>query len=214
MPQNDADLIRTSYDDVAREYARNLASELAHKPLDQQLLDRFAARVRGQGQVCDMGCGPGHVTRYLKDVGLPAFGIDLSSGMLEQARELHPGILFRQDNMLSLNLPTASLAGIACFYGIVHFPERILPSVFLEMARVLQPEGILLVAFHCGSQVVHRDDMWGTAVSLDFHFFPPSMVVARLEDAGFVVVEAVEREPYAPELEYQSRRAYIFARRL
>jgi len=31
--------------------------------------------------------------------------------------------------------------------------------------------------------------------------------------AGFEIEEVVEREPY-PEVEYQSRRAYIFARRI
>ena len=34
-----------------------------------------------------------------------------------------------------------------------------------------------------------------------------------LERAGFVVEEVVERDPYAPEVEYQSRRAYILARK-
>jgi hypothetical protein len=34
-----------------------------------------------------------------------------------------------------------------------------------------------------------------------------------LETAGLVVEEVIEREPYAPEVEYQSPRAYIFARK-
>ncbi|HVM61780.1 MAG TPA: hypothetical protein VMV72_13040 [Verrucomicrobiae bacterium] len=38
---------RTSYDQVADEYARRIFDELQHKPLDRQLLDRFAASVRG-----------------------------------------------------------------------------------------------------------------------------------------------------------------------
>jgi len=35
-----------------------------------------------------------------------------------------------------------------------------------------------------------------------------------METAGFVIDDVVERGPYAPEVEYQSRRAYIFARKL
>ncbi len=205
--------IRASYDSVATEYARHVSGELSQKPLDRQLLDRFAAKVRGKGQVCDMGCGPGHVARYLRDAGLPVFGLDLSPGMLERARELNPDISFREDNMFSLNVQADSLAGITCFYGIVHFREDALRGVFQEMLRVLQPQGMLLLGFHCGNQVVHRDEMWGAPVSLDFHFFPRSAVVTRLEEAGFTVQEAVEREPYGPEVEYQSRRGYVFARR-
>ena len=57
--------IQDSYDRVAAEYIKRISGELKHKPLDRQLLDRFAARVQGFGTVCDLGCGPGHVARYL-----------------------------------------------------------------------------------------------------------------------------------------------------
>jgi hypothetical protein len=55
---------RTSYDAVADEYATRIAGELAHKPFDCALLDRFAARVGTLGTVADVGCGSGHVARY------------------------------------------------------------------------------------------------------------------------------------------------------
>jgi hypothetical protein len=48
---------------------------------------------------------------------------------------------------------------------------------------------------------------------MDFFFFPALEIQGFLEAAGFTIGEVVEREPYAPEVEYQSRRAYIFARK-
>ena len=42
--------VRACYDEVAREYAERFAGELAHKPLDQEVLARFAAEVRGRGE--------------------------------------------------------------------------------------------------------------------------------------------------------------------
>jgi trans-aconitate methyltransferase len=59
--------VRGSYDSAAAAYAEHLASELANKPLDRHLLNRFAEDVRGRGRVADLGCGPGHVTRYLRE---------------------------------------------------------------------------------------------------------------------------------------------------
>ena len=35
----------------------------------------------------------------------------------------------------------------------------------------------------------------------------------ELEAAGLVVEDVIERKPYAPDVEYQSRRAYVFARK-
>jgi trans-aconitate methyltransferase len=60
--------IRGNYDRLAEEYARRLFGELQHKPLDRELLTRFAHRVGNGRLVCDLGCGPGHVTRFLNDL--------------------------------------------------------------------------------------------------------------------------------------------------
>jgi trans-aconitate methyltransferase len=130
MDERTLHAIQKSYDGVAEEYARHLYSELDNKPLDRELLTRFAARVKGKGAICDMGCGPGHIARFLHDAGANVFGLDLSSRMIEEARRLNPEISFRQGNMLALDLPDTSLAGIAAFYAIVNLPRQALPRSF------------------------------------------------------------------------------------
>src|SRR5215469_5421521 len=205
--------IRGSYDQLADEYARRIFNELYYKPLDRELLDRFAAEVSSWGEVCDMGCGPGHVARYLRDAGTTVFGLDLSPKMLEQARQLNPDIPFREGNMLALDLDDGTLTGITAFYAIVHIPKESLPSAFREVDRVLKPGRLLLLAFHAGDEVLHEEELWGRSISMDFFLFQPSEIRQYLEAAGLVVEEIIEREPYAPEVEYQSRRAYIFARK-
>src|SRR5579864_495395 len=144
--------IRDGYDQLADEYARRLFEELRDKPLDCRLLDRFAAAVAGRGEVCDMGCGPGQVARYLRDAGASVFGLDLSPGMLQQARKLNPDITFREGNMMGLDLAAGTLAGVAAFYAIVNIPRHSLPLVFREIQRVLRPGGLLLLAFHTGNE--------------------------------------------------------------
>jgi ubiquinone/menaquinone biosynthesis C-methylase UbiE len=203
--------IRESYDRLAEEYTRRIADELQHKLLDRELLDRFAKQTR-QGDVCDMGCGPGHVARYLRDAGASVFGLDLSPGMLEQARKLNPDIPFREGNMLSLDIPDGTLAGVTAFYAIVNIPKQALPVVFLQIQRVLRSGGLLLLAFHIGDEVLHEDELWGQKISMDFLLFQPSEIRLDLEKAGFNIEEIVEREPY-PDVEYPSRRAYILARK-
>jgi len=213
MNDNIAQSVRESYDRVAEEYARRLFNELQQKPLDRELLNRFAAEVIGRGEVCDMGCGPGHVARHLRDSGTTVFGLDFSPRMLEQARQLNPDISFLEANMMALDLQDGSLAGIAAFYAVVNTPKESLTVVFREMERVLQPGGLLLVAFHTGDEVLHEDELWGLPISLDFFFFQPSVIQQYIEAAGLAVEEIIERGPYPPEVEYQSRRAYIFARK-
>jgi hypothetical protein len=60
--------------------------------------------------------------------------------------------------------------------------------------------------------VLHEDELWGQKISMDFLLLQPSEIRLDLEVAGFTIEEVVEREPY-PDVEYPSRRAYIFARK-
>jgi SAM-dependent methyltransferase len=203
---------QTSYDQVADEYVRRIFDELQHKPLDRQLLDRFAASVRDVGPACDMGCGPGHVARYLHERGVQVCGVDLSPAMVERARRLNPGVEFRQGDMTALDAPDGAWAGIVAFYSIIHIPRGDMARALGELRRVLRPGGLLLLAFHIGDHIIHLDDWWGQSVSLDFFFFRSDEVAGFLRAQGFEIEEVFEREPY-PDVEHQSRRAYIFARK-
>jgi SAM-dependent methyltransferase len=204
--------LQASYDRLAEEYAARIYAELAHKPLDRELLDRFAEGVRGHGPVCDVGCGPGHVARYLHERGVEVFGLDLSLGMVEQARRLNPGLTFRQGDLLALEDADNVWGGAAAFYSLIHIPPDQIVNALRELHRVVRPGGLLLVAFHVGQEVRHLDELWGLPVNMDFLFFEPHQMSAWLLDAGFVVEEIVERAPY-PDVEAQTQRAYIFARK-
>lgn len=203
---------RISFDRVAKEYSRRIFEELQHKPLDRQLLDRFSESVRDVGPACDMGCGPGHVARYLHDRGVRVCGIDLSPEMLQKARELNPTIEFREGNMMTLDIPDATWAGITAFYSIIHIPRANVVQALSELRRVLRPGGLLLLAFHIGDDVVHLDEWWGEHVCVDFFFFRSAEMAAFLTAAGFEIIEIIERAPYL-DAEHQSRRSYILARR-
>src|SRR5262249_29977268 len=96
--------LQSSYDRVADEYVVRCLKELEHKPLDRELLDRFAAKVKSLGPACDLGSGPGHVARYLHERALDITGIDLSPGMVQTARRLNPDVKFEEGDMRSLRI--------------------------------------------------------------------------------------------------------------
>lgn len=213
MSEEQTTAIRRSYDQIADEYARRIYHELEGKPFDQDLLRRFANAIRISGELCDIGCGPGHATRYLESLGVKIFGLDISPLMVEHARRLNPSIRFQVGDMLALNISDDRLAGILAFYVIVNIPKQLLPAVFREMFRVLEARGLLLLAFHIGEEAVHYDELWNRPICMDFFYFQPTDIRCSLEAVGFEVEEVLERDPYAPEVEHQSRRAYIWARK-
>jgi len=212
MDEGKANDVAGSYNQVADEYVARIYDELQHKPRDRQLLDRFADSVREIGPVCDMGCGPGQVARYLYQHGVQVCGLDLSLEMVVRARRLNPGIDFQQGDMLALDVEDETWAGITAFYSIIHIPRRDVARALRELRRVLQPGGLLLLTFHIGDEVKHLEEWWGYKVSVDFLFFRSDEMDGYLKSAGFEVEEIIERDPY-PNVEHQSRRAYIFARK-
>jgi SAM-dependent methyltransferase len=141
-----------------------------------------------------------------------ACGVDLAPGMVAQARQLNPEIAFSQGNMLALDVADDAWGGIAAFYSIIHLPRAEVIRALRELKRVLRPGGVLLLAFHIGAETVHLDEWWGAPVALDFTFFRPDEMAGYLQTAGFEVEEMIDRAPY-PEVEHQSRRGYIFARK-
>ena len=203
--------LQESYDRVASEYTEKIANELDGKPFDRALLDRFADEVRGKGPVCDVGCGPGHITNYLHERGIDeVFGLDLSPGMIKEARRRYPGLSFVTGDLRSLDLVRGGMAGIVAFYSIIHLrPEEVRPAL-QGLRRVLQANGSLLLAVHLGDSVVHLDSWFGEDVSLDFTFFQADTLRQDLLESEFDIQEITERAPY-PEVEVATRRLYVWA---
>lgn len=206
--------LQSSYDRVAENYARQFRGEMDRKPFDRKMLEWLAEKIGGAGVICDMGCGPGQIARYLHSRGVKVCGVDLSQAMVAQAQELNPAIPFQRGDMLNLsNVADNSYGGIAAFYSIVHLPRQKVVQALQELKRVLRPQGVLLLAFHIGQEIKHLDEFLDKEVSLDFFFFETEEVKNYLRTAGFELEEVIERDPYAETVEHQSRRAYIFARK-
>ncbi len=206
--------LQSSYDRVAENYAKQFRDEVDKKPFDRKMLDWLAEKVGGLGVICDMGCGPGQIASYLHSQGVEVCGVDLSQAMVRQAQGLNPDIPFQRGDMLALaHVAENSYGGIAAFYSIVHIPRQKVVQALQELKRVLRPKGVLLLAFHIGQGITHLDEFLDKEVSLDFFFFETEEVKDYLKTAGFELEEAIERDPYPEGVEYQSRRACIFARK-
>lgn len=201
--------IRAAYDIASEAYAQKFVDELDHKPLDRELLQQFAAMVGTKRPVLDIGCGPGHTTAHLTSLGLKATGVDLSPKMIERASRMFPQSQFEVGDFNSLRHESSSIAGILAFYCIVHLQPNQLVAAFTELHRILSDDGVLLLSFHVGADVIHADNFLDTSASLDFTFFQPEQIESALKAAGFVSVDVCVREPY--EAEHPSHRCYVFA---
>ena len=141
----------------------------------------FAELVReaGGGLVADIGCGPGYVTHHLHDLGVDAFGIDLSAEMIAIARRDYPDLRFEVGTMTDLDLADDSVTGLLAFWSVIHVPDHAVPEVFAQFRRVMRPGGPLLVGFHVGDEACHTTEGYsGRSIDVDSHRRRPARLPA------------------------------------
>ena len=190
--------IEKCYDMTSVAQSQATIDSLNQNPIELQLLEALAAKLTpGSGTICDLGCGVGQVARFFHDCGFDSIGVDLSAGMLKEARKHHPGVKFAKANMKKLPFKDGELAAIVGFYSLCHIPRWEVPSVLTELKRALRPSGLLLLAYHLGRGTFYRTESWGKAVSLESTLFSNLEVQEYVGDAGFKTEGIVERQPDA-----------------
>jgi ubiquinone/menaquinone biosynthesis C-methylase UbiE len=189
-PEGWLDDTRASYDTVAGSYADLTRHLLDETPEERAVLLSFADMVRAQGggTVADVGCGTGRITAHLRQLGVDAFGIDLSPGMVAVARREYPGLTFDLGSMTDLTLPDASVAGLVAWYSLIHVPDDEIGPVLAHFQRVLRPGGVLLLGFHVGDQSQLKTEGYGGhPMKVFVHRRQHDQMSAWLNEAGFSV---------------------------
>ncbi len=207
------DNIRESYDRVASEYVAHLADELQHKPFDRMMLALSAELAQG-GLLCEVGCGPGHITRYLHDLGANVYGCDISPAMIAQAQARNPHVRYQVSDLRALDAVDHSLAGIIAFYSLIHLPRAEIVPALRHLRDKLAPNGFLMAAYHLQNaewQDRTLNDWWNIPVNITFLFHTREDLTQYFTDAGYKIEMLTVRAPYA-EHEAQTHRAYILAR--
>ncbi|MFE1381832.1 class I SAM-dependent methyltransferase [Streptomyces sp. NPDC058740] len=203
------ELTKAAYDGVVELYASMFADRLETRPFARNMIGTFAELVRGTGnpRVADVGCGPGHLTALLHDLGLEAFGIDLSPGMVDHARRAHPALRFDRARMEELPVEDGTLGGVLAHYSMIHTPPEELPALLDEQVRVLAAGGLLLVSFFAtdAPEPIRFDHKVAPAYS-----WPADRLADLLVGAGLVTVARLLHDP---ESERGFLDAHILARR-
>lgn len=203
----DREQIETGYDKVAEDYATTFFDEFTRKPFDRDLLERFLEE-HGKGRTLDVGCGPGHLARFLADRGAQAQGLDLSAEMVRVAERLNPDLTFTVGDMSALPFEDAYFTGLAAFYSLIHIPRDQVDQVIKEFWRVLMPGGGVLIAVHGGEGEIRSEDFLGHQVEIEATLFSLEELGSALRAEGFAIRELVQREPY--DFEHQTARLYAW----
>ena len=149
---------------------------------------RFSQRLGAGVRVLDVGCGPGRDTAWLAEQGFRAVGVDLSFGMLEQARARGVAAPLVQADMAHLPFRKGSFKGLWVCASLLHVPKQQAGDVLRELARIVYP-GHIYVAVKRGDGSEWVVDERGRRF---FAYYHPAEIQLLMERSGFEVLSCWE----------------------
>lgn len=179
-------VVKRRYTELSEAYIRMFGAVAGVDSDDLRFLERNLGRCAGT--ILDAGCGPGHLTAYLTDLGLTARGIDLVPAFIESARANWPDVEFAVGSMCTLALSPASLSGILAWYSLIHYEPDAVGEVLRIFRTALSDTGTLVVGFFEGDVVEPFAHKVTTA-----YRWPVDDMSATLSASGFVEVDRLRR---------------------
>ena len=176
--------VEDTYSKIAQAYT----DEFFDDTFDVPFIDCLMNAVKPGGKILDIGSGPGQFSAYIKKHGFVVQGVDTSEAMIKIANAMVADVKFSNMDMRQLTFADATFDGILAAYSIIHIPTKELPSVLLEMHRVLKQPGYALFIVQEGQPDQIVDEPLARGEKIFMNFFTESRLNALLAEAGFTVV--------------------------
>lgn len=170
------------YDDIANEYTLEFFYDIS----DNKYIDLFLESLEGS-RVLDVGCGNGRDCKYISQKGFDVSGIDMSYGMLKIAKDKVPNVKFEMMDMTNIRYPDNSYDGIISNCSLFHIPSEELPKTLESFARVLKPNGKLLLILQEGLGETMIEEPYRPGVNIYMNYFSVETISNLLQEYGFEV---------------------------
>ena len=183
------DAAKAHFDRWSEQYERDPVSRWL---ASMQLLALEGLDLQPDDAILDVGCGTGAAVRLAAPIVARAVGVDVSPGMVAQARLRSQGIAnaeFLEAEAASLPFPDGSFTALLCTTSLHHYPA---PAAAIgEFARVLGSGGRALIADASADRLVARiaDRIIRRCERSHVGFLRSNEVAAHLFGAGFTGVE-------------------------
>ena len=180
--------MRNSYDSIAEDWHASRTHFGARK-----YIDLILSRLKPGAEILDIGCGTCvPVAQYLIQNGFHVVGLDQSAKMLEIARRVVPEAELIHGDMRELNF-TRRFAAVIAWDSVFHIERAHHQAIFQNIARLLTPEGWLLLSAGGSGHEGFTSEMFGHTFFYSGH--EPEETLRLLKIEGFEVDLFEEDDP-------------------
>ena len=171
-----------AYDQYAHQFVQHF-----EKRLDTTDLDQFLSHLPTKSFILDAGCGSARDAAYFIQQGHQAVGIDLSEGLLAEAKQLHPEVPTQLMSLTELSFPDHMFDGIWCKAALLHLDRTEIPSVLTSFHRILKSNGRLFIQTKAGEGEGTQPTPFDPELSRYFTFFSQPELENLVKKAGFTI---------------------------
>lgn len=178
--------------DIFNKHALLYQSRFMDVSLYADCLDHFCKHLPAGGNVLELACGPGNITRYLlgQRPDLKILATDIAPNMLELAKANNPGAEFRLLDCRDMSSVTETYDGILCGFCLPYLSEEESAELIRSCAAILKPGGILYLSCmeeteHCQSGI--KTNSAGDRTYMYYH--RAGFLKDSLSGAGFQSIE-------------------------
>lgn len=172
-----------SYDKTAIDYYKRV-SEFELLPE----ITEFLKIVKKDGEILDLGCGPGHHSIFFYNQNFKVTGIDLSSEMIKLAKKEFTDIDFKVMDISDLDFEVNTFDGIWASASLLHIPKNNIKLILKKIKEILVNNGILYISLKEGiGSEIFSDVRYG-GVDKFYVYYKLEEIKNILEDIGFNIL--------------------------
>jgi len=169
--------LAAAWDEIAPQYAARRDPTGSDAALIEELIELLPQ----DALVLDVGCGDG--ARTLANLPAGSVGLDISQVALSLATAAVPTARLVRGDLAAVPVAGGVADAITAYHAVFHVPRTEHPAVFAEFARVIRPEGWLLMTLPSAPVDTIREGWMGGRMR--FSTFGREATLDAVAEAGF-----------------------------
>lgn len=178
------DAVRLAYDELAETYAAQRSKNGHEIEISSQFLDSLSEPTR----ILDAGCGQGSPVFLRMNSATMVVGIDFSREQLRLAKENTPDVCLIQSDMSKLPFDNDVFDAVTAYWSLIHIPMNDHQTVIDEFARVLRPDGRMLLCEGTNEWVGENPDWLDSGTEMQWNIAGAKATRNQLQSAGFDII--------------------------